>query len=104
MRSRLSCATTHPGRAAASAGWPKRVLAARLLPAAVALAEAADTVLTGQSPACQVVGVNFTVSPACLIGRCRARLDGPGCDTAACEHDCHSQVRQDAWQAGAPAA
>ncbi len=82
----------------------KRVLAARLLPAAVALAEAADTVLTGQSPACQVVGVNFTVSPACLIGRCRARLDGPGCDTAACEHDCHSQVRQDAWQAGAPAA
>lgn len=77
------------------------VLAGRLLPAAVALAEAADTVLTGESPDCRVVAMNFTVSPACLTGRCRTDPDGPGCDSASCEHDCHIEAR---LLVGAPAA
>jgi hypothetical protein len=83
----------------------RKVLASRLLPAAVALAEATGTVLARQAPDCPAEPINFTVSPACLIGRCRAWPDGPGCDSLGCEHDCHSEVRHAAaWQAGAPAA
>jgi hypothetical protein len=82
----------------------RRVLAARLLPAAVALAEAADTVLAGQSPDRRGAGASFTVSSACLIGRCTARLDGPGCELARCEHDCHRRLRQGALEVAATAA
>jgi hypothetical protein len=75
------------------------VLADRLLPAARALADAVDLVLADQPAgprpagparpcAGAVVAVNFTVSPACLLGLCR---DGAGgCDSPECEHDCHS--------------
>jgi hypothetical protein len=83
------------------------VLAARLLPAARALAEAVDLVLAEQPLAApvapgaagahalpgsapggaQVVAVNFTVSPACLLGVCR----GGACHSPLCEHACHSR-------------
>jgi hypothetical protein len=94
------------------------VLASRLLPAALALADAVDLVLAGQPlaapaaydaavcealapgrpapgrPACgggppgaRTIALNFTVSPACLLGVCR---DG-GCRSPLCEHACHSR-------------
>jgi hypothetical protein len=79
------------------------VLASRLLPAARALADAVDLVLAeqplaaplGSAPAgrggpaadARTVAVNFTVSPACLLGLCG---DG-GCRSPLCEHACHSR-------------
>lgn len=93
-----------PGAGRALSRLGTTVLADRLLPAARALADAVDLVLAdapgvGQpgpgsggktSPARPgaTVAVNFTVSPACLLGLCR---DGTGgCDSPACEHDCHA--------------
>lgn len=81
----------------------KTVLASRLLPAAVALAEAVGTVLTEDSPSGGRVTIDFTASSACLSGQCRDQADGPGCESSACEHDCHhdpGQARRD----GTPAA
>jgi hypothetical protein len=88
------------------------VLASRLLPAALALADAVDLVLAEQTlaapvaydaavgacardspvrgtgpPRARTVALNFTVSPACLLGACR---DG-GCRSPLCEHACHSR-------------
>ena len=96
------------------------VLASRLLPAALALADAVDLVLAEQTlsapvtydaavgaaavhgardspapraargtgpPGARTVALNFTVSPACLLGACR---DG-GCRSPLCEHACHSR-------------
>ena len=63
------------------------VLASRLLPAALALADAVDLVLAGQPPGARTIALNFTVSPACLLGVCR---DG-GCRSPLCEHACHSR-------------
>ena len=72
------------------------VLASRLRPAARALADAVDLVLAEQpmgaplapdAPSDRVVAMNFTVSPACLLGVCR---DG-GCRSPLCEHACHSR-------------
>jgi hypothetical protein len=88
------------------------VLASRLLPAARALADAVDLVLAEQTlaapvtydtavgacarnspvrgtgpPRARTVALNFTVSPACLLGACR---DG-GCRSPLCEHACHSR-------------
>jgi hypothetical protein len=84
------------------------MLAGRLLPAARALAEAIDMVLTeelraaaagagawpqsparaaGQIAAERTIRVDFTVSPACLLGVCRT--DGHACSSRQCEHDCH---------------
>jgi hypothetical protein len=89
------------------------VLASRLLPAARALADAVDVVLAEQPlaaplapdaarydapardrpargtgrPGARTVALNFTVSPACLLGLCR---DG-GCRSPLCEHACHSR-------------
>ena len=94
-----------PGAGRCLSRMARKVLAARLLPAAMALAEAADTVLAGQPSDGRVVGINFTVSPACLTGRCRSAPDGQGCAVAGCEHDCHGGKRRDGWQAAAaPAA
>jgi hypothetical protein len=88
------------------------VLESRLLPAARALADAVDLVLAEQTlaapvtydtavgtiardspvgrtgpPGARTVALNFTVSPACLLGACR---DG-GCRSPLCEHACHSR-------------
>jgi len=81
----------------------RTVLAGRLLPAAVALAEAVGTVLTEDSRPGRRVAIGFTASPACLGGRCRDRADGPGCESSACEHDCHPDLSQ-AGRDGTPAA
>jgi hypothetical protein len=68
------------------------VLASRLLPAARALADAVDLVLAEQPMGAplasdRVVAVNFTVSPACLLGVC----SGGACHSPLCEHACHSR-------------
>jgi hypothetical protein len=70
----------------------KTVLASRLLPAAVALAEAADTALTTKQRASQAENT-FTVSVPCLLGQCRGAGHGQGCESAACEHECHYGAR-----------
>ncbi|MDQ2876872.1 MAG: hypothetical protein M3Y33_19540, partial [Actinomycetota bacterium] len=38
-------------------------------------------------PGAQTVALNFTVSPACLLGVC----GGGGCRSPLCEHACHSR-------------
>jgi hypothetical protein len=91
------------------------VLASRLLPAARALADAVDLVLAEQPLAApvaastalssaaagtasgtalggapagpRVVALDFTVSPACLLGVC----SGGACHSPLCEHACHSR-------------
>lgn len=64
------------------------VLAGKLLPAAKALADAVDIVLAEEPPPDQDVAVNFTVSPACLVGQCRTG-GSSACNSELCEHDCH---------------
>jgi hypothetical protein len=66
------------------------VLAGKLLPAAKALADAVDSVLAGELPADRQIMLSFTVSPACLLGHCRA-AGGGACALALCEHDCHRE-------------
>jgi hypothetical protein len=63
------------------------VLAGKLRPAARALAEAVDLVMGSEARAKREVELDFTVSPACLLGHCRS--NGAGCESALCEHDCH---------------
>jgi hypothetical protein len=87
------------------------VLASRLLPAARALADAVDLVLAEQPLAApvaastalssaasgtarggtpagpRIVALDFTVSPACLLGVC----SGGACHSPLCEHACHSR-------------
>jgi hypothetical protein len=70
---------------------PRASLAARLLPAARALARAADLVLASDPDAARSVELDFVLSPACLLGLCRAGADGSSCRSAACQHECHSQ-------------
>jgi hypothetical protein len=101
-----------PGAGRSLSRLATTVLASRLLPAARALAEAVDLVLAEQTlaapvtydtavgasaraspvrgtgpPRAQTVALNFTVSPACLLGACR----GGGCRSPLCEHACHSR-------------
>jgi hypothetical protein len=70
----------------------RTVLAGRLLPAAVALAEAADTALTKNQRVSQAEPT-FTVSVPCLLGQCRIAGDGQGCEASTCEHECHHRER-----------
>jgi hypothetical protein len=64
-------------------------LASRLLPAAQALARAADLVLASDASVIRSVELDFVLSPACLLGLC----EGPGgttaCQSPACQHACH---------------
>jgi hypothetical protein len=70
----------------------RTVLAGRLRSAAIALAEAADPALTRKQRA-QGAELTFTVSVPCLLAQCRAGRDGPGCQSSACEHECHQRDR-----------
>lgn len=63
------------------------VLAGKLRPAARALASAVDEALGTDTAASRDVLVDFTVSPACLLGQCRS--GERGCKSSQCEHDCH---------------
>jgi hypothetical protein len=107
------------------------VLAGKLLPAAKALADAVDIVLSeemllassgyappdalsaarervaasgpavGTALANRDVTLNFTVSPACLLGMCRS--GEAGCSSPLCEHDCHGRQHAAAGRVCPPA-
>ncbi len=74
---------------------PKANLAARLLPAARALARAADLVLASQTASGQQVEFDYELSPACLMGMCTGSAAGNPCTTSpcaspGCQHSCHA--------------
>src|SRR5215813_6484019 len=65
-------------------------LASRLLPAARALARAADLVLASGATAIRGEDVDFVLSPACLLGMCTGSAGVAPCASPACQHSCHS--------------
>jgi hypothetical protein len=69
----------------------KTSLESRLLPAARALARAADLVLASDPSASHSVEVDFVVSPACLLGQCAGSAASNPCNSPTCQHDCHTQ-------------
>jgi hypothetical protein len=65
-------------------------LASRLVPAAQALARAADLELAGDASAIRGGESDFVLSPACLLGLCDG-VDGTSvCRSPACQHACHT--------------
>ena len=73
-------------------------LGARLLPAARALAQAANLVLAEQAGAGHAVELDYAVSAACLLGMCTGSAVGnPGttspCSSPTCQHSCHLRQR-----------
>jgi hypothetical protein len=76
----------------------REALAVRLLPAARALAQAADLVLTERAPTGVSVELDYALSPACLLGMCTGSAaanpcTGNPCASAACQHACHGRSR-----------
>lgn len=65
-------------------------LASRLVPAARALARAADLVLASDAAAIGDVELDFVLSPACLLGVCSGSPGIAPCASPACQHACHS--------------
>lgn len=74
----------------------REALAVRLLPAAMALAQAADLVLTERTTAGYLVEFDYALSPACLLGTCTGSAAGNPCATSpctspTCQHSCHGR-------------
>lgn len=67
----------------------KSSLASRLLPAARALARAADLVLASEPAAISTASSDFVLSPACLLGLCEGSASISPCQSLTCQHDCH---------------
>jgi hypothetical protein len=65
-------------------------LASRLLPAALALARAADLVLASDASVISSVELDFVLSPACLLGMCTGSAGVAPCSSPSCQHGCHS--------------
>jgi hypothetical protein len=65
-------------------------IASRLLPAAQALARAADLVLASDASAIRSVELDFVLSPACLLGLCAELAGASACQSPACQHSCHT--------------
>jgi hypothetical protein len=65
-------------------------LASRLLPAAQALARAADLVLATDTSAIRSAELDFVLSPACLLGECDGFAGTSACLSPACQHGCHT--------------
>lgn len=68
----------------------RRVLAAKVGPAAKALADAVELVLADDPRPGRAVLLEFTVSPQCLLGQCRGSGGTAECCSRSCEHDCHA--------------
>ncbi len=67
-------------------------LASRLVPAAQALARAADLELAGDASAIRGGESDFVLSPDCLLGLCDG-VDGTSvCRSPACMHACHTDA------------
>jgi hypothetical protein len=64
-------------------------LASRLLPAARALARAADLVLASDASALPSAEPDFVLSPACLLGMCAGSAGISPCSSPSCQHGCH---------------
>lgn len=64
-------------------------LVAQLLPAARALARAAELVLASEPDAISGVANDFVVSRACLLGKCEGSAAISPCVSPTCQHDCH---------------
>jgi len=80
-------------------------LAARLLPATRALAQAANLVLAGQAAEGHSVELDYALSPACLLGMCTGSAAGNPCKgvpcmSPACQHTCHGETRPQTYSAG----
>lgn len=69
----------------------KTSLESRLLPAARALARAADLVLASGPPAMHSMELDFVLSPACLLGLCTGSAASSPCTSLSCQCDCHTQ-------------
>ena len=72
----------------------KDALALRLLPAARALAQAANLVLAEQPVGGGAAQFEYALSPACLLGMCSGSAPGYPCRIAqcmspTCQHSCH---------------
>jgi hypothetical protein len=72
----------------------KESLSGRMLPAAQALAQAADLVLGEDAPAGAVL-TDVALSVTCLLGLCtgstdRSSRDLPSCSSPGCQHYCHA--------------
>jgi hypothetical protein len=65
-------------------------LASRLVPAAQALARAADLELSSDASAARPVDADFVLSPACLLGLCDGVAGASICRSPACQHTCHA--------------
>ena len=70
-------------------------LASRLLPAARALARAADLVLSSDPSAIDSAEPDFVLSPSCLLGLCAGAAASNPCASPNCQHFCHSQPAAD---------
>jgi hypothetical protein len=66
-------------------------LESRLLPAARALARAADLVLASDSSAVHSAELDFVLSPACLLGLCDGSAASNPCISPSCQCSCHAQ-------------
>jgi hypothetical protein len=83
----------------------RAAVAARLLPAARALAQAATLVLAGAAAGGHSVELDLALSPACLLGMCTGSAAGNPCTTSpccspTCQHACHSGPRTQTYSAG----
>jgi hypothetical protein len=80
-------------------------LAARLRPAARALAQAADLVLAERAGADHSVELDYALSPTCLVGMCTGAAPGnpataAPCASPACQHTCHGRTWPQTYSAG----
>jgi len=83
----------------------RAALAARLLPAARALTQAASLVLADGGAGGHSVEFDLALSPACLLGMCTGSVAGnPAttnpCSSPTCQHSCHSGPRTQTYSAG----
>jgi len=69
----------------------KTSLESRLLPAARALARAADLVLASDPSAIHGAELDFVLSPPCLLGLCNGSAANNPCSSPSCQHSCHAQ-------------
>jgi len=69
---------------------PRASLASRLLPAARALARAADLMLGSDPEPARNLYLGAVLSPSCLLGSCEPPYGGNPCESPACEHGCHA--------------
>ena len=70
----------------------KTSLASTLLPAARALARAADIVLASDPSAIHNMELDFVLSPACLLGLCTGSAASNPCSSLSCQCHCHTQA------------